>query len=46
MNVPLTMVDVKYTVLIHLGHLHALVIVMKYLILQDCSVFVRKHTIL
>ena len=43
MNVLLTMVDVKCTVLIHLGHLHALVIIMKYLIKQNCSVFVRKH---
>ena len=39
------MVDVKCTVLIHLGHLHALARIMKYLILQDYSAFVRKHTI-
>ena len=45
MNVLLTMVDVKCTVLIHLDHLHAHAIIMKYLMLQDYSVLVRKHVI-
>ena len=42
MNVLLAMVDVKCIVLIQMGHLHALVIIMKYLMLQDYSVLVRK----
>ena len=43
MNVPLVMVDVKFIVLILKGHLHALVIIMKYLMTQDYSVLVCKH---
>ena len=42
MNVLLLMVDVKCIVLIHLGHFFALVMTMKYLMLQDYSVFVSK----
>lgn len=42
MNVLLAMVDVKCIVLIQMGHLHALVIIMKYLMLQDYSVLVGK----
>ena len=42
MNVLLIMVDVKFIVPIHLGHLTAPVIIMKYLMLLDCSVLVCK----
>ena len=46
MNVLLAMVDVKCIVLIQMGHLHALVMIMKYLMLQDYSVLVRKNDVL
>jgi len=42
MNVLLVMVDVKFIVLTHLGRLSAPVIIMKYLMLLDCSVLVCK----
>ena len=43
MNVLLVMVDVKCTVQIHQDHLSALVIIMKYWMLQDYSVLVCEH---
>ena len=43
MNVLLTMVGVKFIAPIQTDHLSALVMIMKYLTLQDYSVLVSKH---